>query len=404
MLFRGEYSSCLSSDDVFNMDVPLMTKRAKGGTMIMWKNELDAFITPLQSPSSSFLPVLFTPPESPKSIHIAIYLPTARRDVDFAQEMASLDNLLCDFINKYPGVLIFIRGDANVNFKNTSRKEQFQNLCKSFSLESSTISHSTYHHFTGDGQSDSQLDVLLHSQGAEEDLKQIVCKVHEPTILSHHDLIVSRFILPKTEKTVSPKLPSAPRLKSDRVKICWSDEGIHSYLMSVKGILCTIRERWLLNGSEASFSVLLTSTYSFLDRCARSTNRYIDLTVSPSKRSKRLPIYLVKSARYLRTCYNTLKKASPSSPRHHILSMKLKNLKHHHLRLIRLNKIANAARRDALLDRLNSGCSSSTVFAALRKLNRTSACNIQSIKVGSRTYYGECVPDGIFDSIKELKT
>ena len=62
LLFRGEYCSYLSSDDVFNKDIPLVTKRAKGGTMLMWKKELDAFITPLESPSSSFLPILFAPP------------------------------------------------------------------------------------------------------------------------------------------------------------------------------------------------------------------------------------------------------------------------------------------------------------------------------------------------------
>ena len=59
---------------------------------------------------------------------------------------------------------MFIRGDANVNSKNTGRTELFQNLCKSFNLKFTDICHPTYHHFTGDGMSDSELDVLLHSQ------------------------------------------------------------------------------------------------------------------------------------------------------------------------------------------------------------------------------------------------
>ena len=84
VLFKGDYCSLLSSDDAFDIDLPLMAKRAKGGTMIMWRKALDAFITPLYAPSSSLLPILFTPPGSPPSIHIAIYLPTAGRDIDFA--------------------------------------------------------------------------------------------------------------------------------------------------------------------------------------------------------------------------------------------------------------------------------------------------------------------------------
>ena len=44
------------------------------------------------------------------------------------------------------------------------------------------------------------------------------------------------------------------------------------------------------------------------------------------------------------------------------------------------------------------------VFSALRKLNRANTCNIQSLSVGTKTYHGDCVPDGIFNSIKDLET
>ena len=318
--------------------------------------------------------------------------------------MANLDNLLCDFRKKYPGVLIFIRGDVNVNIKNTKRLELFQKFCNTFSLESSDISHPTYHHFLGDGKSDSQLDVLLHSSGTRDDLVQIICKHQDPTILSHHDIIVSRFLLHKTELHLSPQLPTAPRVLNDRVKIYWSDEGIDSYLMSIQGLLGNLRDRWLENDSESSFSVLLSSTYSILDKCARSTNRFVHLSSSFSPRSKRMPLYLVKSARYLRTCFKSLKKTAPSSAKHQVLSSKLKHLKQQHQRLIRFKRIEDDSRRDALLDGLNSGSSSSSVFSALRKLNRANTCNIQSLSVGTKTYHGDCVPDGIFNSIKDLKT
>ena len=64
----------------------------------------------------------------------------------------------------------------------------------------------------------------------------------------------------------------------------------------------------------------------------------------------------------------------------------------------------DATRRDALLDDLHSTSSSFKVYAALKKLNRAKTCNIETLTVGSSSYHGNRVPDGIFDSIKSLKT
>ena len=56
-LFKGEYSSSLSSDDLHDMDLPLMN-RAKGGTMALWKKSLENHVFPCRSDSSSFLPIV----------------------------------------------------------------------------------------------------------------------------------------------------------------------------------------------------------------------------------------------------------------------------------------------------------------------------------------------------------
>ena len=66
--------------------------------------------------------------------------------------------------------------------------------------------------------------------------------------------------------------------------------------------------------------------------------------------------------------------------------------------------MSDAIHRDALLNNFQVGSSSSRVYAALKKLNRTSTCEIQSIKVGPDTYSNDCVPDEIYQSIKQLKT
>ena len=88
-LFKGEYSSSLSSDDLHDMDLPLMN-RAKGGTMALWKKSLENHVFPCRSDSSSFLPIVFSPPGYPSSIHLTIYLPTAGKDAEFVDEMVKL--------------------------------------------------------------------------------------------------------------------------------------------------------------------------------------------------------------------------------------------------------------------------------------------------------------------------
>jgi len=90
------------------------------------------------------------------SLQLSIYFPTSGRDIDFAEELANLDHLLTDITTKHPGILLFIRGDANVNLKNKKRLEQYFNFLRKFKLDSTDLNHPTYHHFTGDGKSDSQ--------------------------------------------------------------------------------------------------------------------------------------------------------------------------------------------------------------------------------------------------------
>ena len=403
-LFRGEYCYALSSDDLFDSDLPYTSKKAKGGTMMMWKKDLDVFMTPISTTSSSLLAFLFCPPNIRPSLQVSIYLPTSGRDIDFAEELSNLDHLITDITNKHPGILVFIRGDANVNFKNKKRCSLYNNLLRKFKLETTELHHPTYHHFTGDGKSDSQLDVLLHSQGSCENLIKIVCKQIDPIILSHHDIVVSKFYLQSSQQPLLKQKHTAPRITNDRVKILWSDDGIDCYNKSMGRILTDMRERWLNEFSSASFSILISSTYSFLDTCARSTNNFVDLAETRPVKSVRKPLDLLKSERYLRTCFNALKRTPSSSKMSNHLTSKFKNLRLHHKKLVRQYKMIDAAKRDAILDGLNSFSSSSKVYAALKKLNQTSTRSIDYLNVGSKSYQGDCVPDGIYESIKELKT
>ena len=158
--------------------------------MVMIKNKLFVHCLLLSTTSSAILPILFTPPGCLPSIHISIYSPTARLDNDFVEAFATLYQLLSDLSVKYPNVPVFIRGDGNVNYKDKKRCQLLRKLCIDFEFESTDINHNTYHHFTGNGRSDSQLDVLLHTKGCSEFLIHIFCSKDDPTILSHYDLLI----------------------------------------------------------------------------------------------------------------------------------------------------------------------------------------------------------------------
>ena len=42
-IFKGEYSFSLSSDDLLDQELPLIS-RAKGGTIVLWKTHFDEYV------------------------------------------------------------------------------------------------------------------------------------------------------------------------------------------------------------------------------------------------------------------------------------------------------------------------------------------------------------------------
>ena len=176
---QGEYFFSLNSEDSFDPDLPLLRNHAQGGTMVLWKRSLDPFITTLQTPSSSFLPILLNIPGHPQSIHVSLYLPTAGKDSEFLDSLSLLTNLLGSLDEKYPDSLTFLRGDSNANPKNESRIILFQHFQELLNLKRVPLLHKTYHHFIGDGLFDSEIDVIMHSAdtNTSEEITKIICMI-----------------------------------------------------------------------------------------------------------------------------------------------------------------------------------------------------------------------------------
>ena len=134
-IFKGEYSCELNSEDKTDDATIAMSKsRAKGGTMAMWKKSLDQHISIHRLTSTSFLPLVFSPPGCPVSVHFAIYLPTSGREADFLDQISQLSNCIDELNEKYEDCLVFIRGDGNVNSNNIDRMRLLKAFLNNHSL------------------------------------------------------------------------------------------------------------------------------------------------------------------------------------------------------------------------------------------------------------------------------
>ena len=89
--FQGQYSFLLNSEETSNPELALDCAKAHGGTMILWRSELDPYVVPLPTTSPSFLPVLLKIPGFTPSIHVALYLPTSGKDPEFVSALSLLD-------------------------------------------------------------------------------------------------------------------------------------------------------------------------------------------------------------------------------------------------------------------------------------------------------------------------
>ena len=173
----------LNSDDLYDPDLPLLHNRAHGGTLTMWKAELDHLVTILPSETSRITTLVLDPPETLTTIHINIYLPTSGKESQFINCLATLQATIDDASAQYPDALIYVRGDANASFiqRNDNKRDLlFRNFVENnFLLPLDIANHKTYHHFMGGGASDSNIDVSLSPNISQDDT----------TILSNETLL-----------------------------------------------------------------------------------------------------------------------------------------------------------------------------------------------------------------------
>ena len=369
--------------------------------MILWKVELDPYITVHSVSSTSFLPVIFNPPGSLKSIHFAVYLPTLGHENEFVEELSKLTDTVYELRNVHPDAPIFLRGDFNVNQNQKKRMELLNLFCSELSLQQVGFPKPTYHHFLGGGKSDSYLK--------SEVIKNIECKLDNPLIDSHHDLIVSEYEVPNIIENVADSKDNiaAPTVSINRLKVIWSDEGIENYQKLVTPELSRIQNLYLSTPSATLHALLLESTNNVLISAASSTNRAFPLKNTSIQRPSKIPASIKKSQKALLKEYKELKHFinNPKYSEVEVESMK-ENYKHSrniHRKLVRSTKAKKAIERDENLFHILSS-NPSKIFKSIKSAKRAKASKITKLIVGDRLYLDDSVKDGFFDSISSLKS
>ena len=406
--FSGTFCYYLNSEDKYTEDLPMKSSKANGGTMLLWKRELDPYVTIDQDLCTpAFLPLFLNLPGFTSTIHISVYLPTSGRDDQFMEDLSTLSSYMDKVRCNTPDMTFYLRGDFNVNEKNQRRTDILNSFIKTHNLQEMDNGHLTYHHFMGNGESDSKLDRIFTTSLESEMLDAVICRKNDPLIDSHHDVLISRCcLLEQNDYSTESHLnytSSAPRVTNSRHKIMWTDEGVRQYQNLVPNHLIRLQETWLQSPSKSCVSLLFSATSDVLTSCAKASNKYVSLSSKPAVKQHKVPHQVRSLTRQVLKLWNYLKRvrllhnADSDEVQNAVLSYK-----HEKYKLRKLNrhlKALESIERDSKL--LNNP---KLTFNDIRRFRNRKGGKVGTLYVGDRQYHGKAVPDGFFDSVQQLKT
>ena len=401
-LLNDQYCMYLNTEDLYDPELAMSKSRMIGGTMVLWNQHLDPYVTIHPTDTSSFTVLVLQIPGYQISVHISLYMPTSGKDQEFVTELTNLRVCVEHLTDLYPECALFIRGDSNVNSNNKNRSVILAQFVEIFSLRRVPMKHTTYHHFLGGGAYDSEIDVLLHSDapGVDEHVTTILCIHDYPQLLSHHDLVLSQCHIParNNDRAACNNLVSAPRLPNTREKVIWTAEGAAAYNDLVMPVLQSLRDTWLLPTSTACMSVLLQLTNLTLKKGASMTNKAVSLTAKHTARSLRTPRPVQIAVQRLRRVHRKLKRYNSEKAkadyRHEITNYK---------RCVKTFRLQEQNRVERKLLTILSD-NPSALYNYIRSNKNVSRTKIDKLNVQNKTYHGSRVPDGFFDAMTSLKS
>ena len=307
-------------------------------------------------------------------------------------------------LEAYPEALLYLRGDFNTNKNNHIRCTQLASFIKTLNVISINIPHNTYHHFVGQGRFDSKIDLILHSKevSKHEQVTQIWCRLKEPEISSHHDLIISKCYLSKCEWITPPHegLEVAPRTKVERVKVRWSEDGVLKYHSMVERNAGSIAKLWYCPASASLTRVYLQVSNLLFNMAAARTNKV--LVNNSKQKTNRVPASIKRVKNQLRRAHRILKstKCNSNSSSFHILSAECKfnELKKEYKKTVRQVRASTSINRDLRLNHFND------VYKYIRSLKNAPSSKLRKLVVGDQVYSEEMVPDGFYKAMSSVKT
>ena len=405
--FRGQYSFLLNSEETSNPELTLDCPRAHGGTLVMWKTDLDPYVVPLPTTSPSFLPILLKIPGFTPSVHISLYLPTSGKDPEFVSALSELDNFI-EEISSSHHCPIYIRGDANCNPRNLPRSSLLKHFCSKYNFVSVDFAHPSHHHFTGQGMYDAQLDVLLHqSESSPEVLSNVICKLSNPLVESAHDIIISTCPLKLKAPIIHDQSENitAVKVKNNRVKIIWDNENNEQYEELVCDSLARLRETWSDPSSSSAASLLLQTTNDVLSTCAEAVNKSVKLGKQSKPKPQTHPEVTAAQSKVLRLSklVGSLSSSSSAS-KEQIIDAKsaLTAARADCRRLVNATTMLSCNERDAMTHSILTS-NPEALYKFVKSSKNQSSAKINSLKVGKKLYTGNTVQDGFFDSLSSLK-
>ena len=236
-----------------------------------------------------------------------------------------------------------------------------------------------------------------------EILQNIICKLSNPCIDSHHDVLISTWTLTdESLDEVSQENIAAPIVPNHRHKVLWTDAGIEAFQELVLPQLERLQGIWLPSSpSKTSLSLLLESTTNILTSCASLTNKTVSLASHPDPKSRKTPRIVRLSANKLLKKSKKLKSLSNHHKVSNITIQRAENdykqSRSQHRKLVRQVKAKDACVRDSNL------ANRAATYRRIKSSKRATAGKLYKLKVGKKTYTGAAVKDGFYDSISQLK-
>ena len=411
--FCHHYSYYLNSEDRHDPLLSMMKSRAHGGTLAMWKKDLDAYVSVIEPSSSRVLALVLDKPGVKTTAHITVYLSTAGRDTEFIKDLVDLQTTIDKVAEKHPEAEVYVRGDVNASLDQRNRRDElFKYFVEENKFSPLKLNHKTYHHFTNNGRSDSNIDIImsckLSSEGPSylnnETLQSIFCGKSNPMIDSSHDAILSSFLLSTQPSSgiISDNI-KAPRINHNKHKIIWSDEGIVEYQMLLSSILPSLHTDYADVATPEMASVLFQVTNHVLTEAAMQTNKSVNLGKVAKPRKPIIPTDIKAALKHKDDTLRHLNSLGASNPEKEIAKAAFKKAKAEHQNLVRKHNVSLEVSRDnKLLEILSK--QPKDIFKAFKSNKASDSAKVKSLKVGNRTYSEHNISDGFFDSISQLKT